>query len=171
MKKVLKSQRGFSLVELIVVIAIMALLTTAGIIGVGMISGKPAQECAKKMEGMLEKNRTTCMGKVSAYIEIYQKNGAWYARETVDSGIEKETRDPVRLCNSGVSIVDSKHGVEITNCKVEFKRSDGSLKCYSINDGAAVYDSDNFSFEIKKASKTYVVEIERVTGRITMKKL
>ena len=50
MNKLNRDQRGFSMVELIIVIAIMSIM--AGVVGYGfsLTNGKPAEECAKKTD-------------------------------------------------------------------------------------------------------------------------
>lgn len=72
MKK--KDNRGVSLVELIIVIAIMSIIIGMTGYGLSLVSNKPVDECAKKIEMALNRNRTNAMGKKEAYIEFYLDN-------------------------------------------------------------------------------------------------
>ena len=70
----MKQNKGYSLIELVVVIAIMMVL--AGVIGlqINMIYGFYAKECAKNLEAQLNKVQITNMSKKITEMEIYKKN-------------------------------------------------------------------------------------------------
>jgi prepilin-type N-terminal cleavage/methylation domain-containing protein len=59
------NNKGFSLVELIVVISIMAVMVGFVSIGTGILSGKRAKEARDKLLSSLENVRTQTMGKDS----------------------------------------------------------------------------------------------------------
>jgi len=56
------SDRGFTLVEMLVVIAIMAILMTAGAIGIGSMGGKGVTSGVASAESMFEEARTMAVG-------------------------------------------------------------------------------------------------------------
>ena len=60
------NNRGFSLVELIVVVAIGAILIGASILSIASISGTAAKQCARNIESILNKTKVTTMGKDTA---------------------------------------------------------------------------------------------------------
>ncbi|MCM1089691.1 MAG: type II secretion system GspH family protein [Butyrivibrio sp.] len=62
-----QDNRGMSLVELTIVVAIIAVVSAVGIMSFNAMSGKPAQQCAQKLVYSLEKHRTTSASKVGAY--------------------------------------------------------------------------------------------------------
>ena len=64
-----QENKGFSLVELIVVIAIMTILTGLISAGIGMAVSKPADECIDKFKASLQSIRVTSMRKIDAHIE------------------------------------------------------------------------------------------------------
>lgn len=80
-----KDNRGFSLVEMVVIIAIIAIL--GGVVGYGLnlVSGKPVTQCARQMQILLEQNRTVAMGKESCYVVIYKTSEGIIAEEFVNN--------------------------------------------------------------------------------------
>ncbi len=70
-----KDNRGFSLVEIIVVVAIMSVLVGLVGMGVGMLGNKPAQECAKKMTSTLQRTQRVAAGRSYNQVTI-TRNGS-----------------------------------------------------------------------------------------------
>lgn len=58
-----EDNKGFSLVELIVVVAIMAILATIMAVNIGRLSGYRAKECRGKVISSLENGRTMALSK------------------------------------------------------------------------------------------------------------
>ena len=86
-----KNNLGMSLVEIIIVIAILAVAAGTLGLGIGMITGKPAEKCAKKLNAIMNNNRMTTMGKLSARLEIYiDAEGYICVDEIVDTAGEGE---------------------------------------------------------------------------------
>ena len=68
MRKV--DNRGISLVEIMVTVAIMGVVAAVGLWSLNTVSGRPAQQCAQKVIYSLERHRTTAMGKSEAYYKL-----------------------------------------------------------------------------------------------------
>ena len=95
-----KNNGGFSLVELIVVIAISVVLIGAATISIRSVMGVEVKQCARNIESIINKTRVTTMGKDSAVLEIYKdaSDGAYYYKTTINgtvSGFKKTA--PKRL--------------------------------------------------------------------------
>lgn len=67
-----KDNRGITFVELVIVVAIMSILVGAASYGLGLINGKPAEECAQKIVFSLEQSRTKAMGKHLVTYRLYK---------------------------------------------------------------------------------------------------
>lgn len=164
-KKKLGNQ-GFSLVELIVVMALIIILGSATVYGLTFLASKPVEECARKIEIGLQGNRNSAMGKLTAHISFYMDGDDVYISETLDTST-KQT-----LIASGVEVYyiyksNPTNRVTLGNSanplKVEFDRSSGSLK-------PRPGTTDDFlqSIIVKRGSKELTVTIERLTGRVTI---
>lgn len=174
MKK--KDNRGMSLVEIILVIGLMGII--AGMTGYGLtlISKKPVQECAKKVEIALNQNRTNSMGKKVAYLEFYMtasdSSGRAAFREYSQSARESDVRegDETIIGAAGVKLrfvyknaagAESEVTMGTGHIKVSFKRDSGSL----VEEGGLVLDR----IEIyKDAAYVETVSIDKLTGKVTL---
>lgn len=79
----MKKNEGFSLVELIVVIAILAVLGAGAVMGVGMLGGWQVKECVSLLDGGLNETRTEALSKQTAYLTIScDENGSYYMEVT-----------------------------------------------------------------------------------------
>ncbi len=161
-----KDNRGISLVELIVVVAIMAVLTAAISLGVSTFTSKHATQCAKNMQISLNRNRLNSMGKKHAYIAFMQTADGVYMVERFDSDAytEDEDRleasatdaDAIKIGKAGLEV--KVNGVDLLDNTeyIEFNRSDGSLKSPSA-----------LEIVVKKGSiKTCTINVEPLTGKV-----
>ena len=161
--------RGISLVELIVVISIMVIIAGAISIGYGVVSTKPATECAEKIQIALNRSRITTMGKLNGYIRIY-KNDAGYVlmTETYDS----ETTSPTVLTKKAVTVKYGDSELGESGLIISFRRSDGRLELFKFEDTSLAYedvkDMEYVEFEVSKGSRTYAVRIQPITGKVTL---
>ena len=121
--------------EVMVVVAILAVLGGVGIWGVGAMTGKPAQQCAQKIMYSLERHRMTAMGKVSAKYELYEKDRKVYLKEYVGNDPEHpENLSVTQDKEIGAVGVEVKYklgsGDELKDLPLtlEFDRSSGSFK-------------------------------------------
>lgn len=172
-----QDNRGMSLVEIIIVVAIMS--TMIGVVGFGinLISGRPAEECAQKLTSALQHARTITMGKNTTSITIFMNaEGQIVAREEsvrildMDGNIATDVRVSV-VGESGVSItfefeegpsVDLAAGTELY---LEFDRESGALDTTQVN-GAPRAKCNRIT--ITRADKTRYILIDLVTGKVSI---
>ena len=175
MKKLNNDNRGFSLVEVIIVVAIMSIMI--GVIGYGwsLTSGKPAEECAKKLSAAISHGRTATMGKYRNVITVEKgTDGRLKVTELTTISVHDDGTDNETSMRS--SVVGAK---DVT---VEYKIGTGIYT--PLNDGESIqlrYDSGSGAmkktasgntdyytgFRISKAGKVWYVKMETLTGKVT----
>lgn len=79
----MKDNKGFSLIELIIVLAIMAVLANAMFYSYTLLSGQYARECANDLSTALEKEKNyalTRSASVDCYLELVKDKKSYYVR-------------------------------------------------------------------------------------------
>lgn len=174
-----KDHRGLSLIEIVIVVAIMAILAGSVGIGVGMVLRKPADECASKLQSALQSNRMTAMGKVDARLEIYIEDGYIYIREIITSEVTPGHLDTqkteTRIGDRGVELyyvlsnnrTTPIHLSEGNPLILSFNRSNGGFNDLADMDSslANVYCEKIY---INKGNRTQVLTLTRLTGKVSV---
>lgn len=168
---------GMSLVELIVVLAIVSVVGTGLVIGVNATSGKAAEECAAKLESAFAGTRTTALGKIGASGTVrVETDGIWYI-ETIESagpsGVETSEKK-TRIGDDTVSVkykitgkteyIDLLSGNEL---RLKFNRSNGSFGDLSYM-GSAQTGKYAEEIVVSKAGKEYRLALYHLTGKAVM---
>ena len=79
----MKEDKGFSLVELVIVVAIMAVMGGFFFLGFGLLSGQHARECANDLSAALSKEKNYALTRsamIDCYMELVCESGAYYVR-------------------------------------------------------------------------------------------
>jgi prepilin-type N-terminal cleavage/methylation domain-containing protein len=167
------NNRGFSLVELIVVIAVIVVLAGAVISLTGLMNGRQAKKAREQLFSRMDSVRTMTMGKrnTTAKIEIKGSNYVLTVTSTV-SGTDPQTTEytiadskKVTLYYSRIS--DGTKRTEITSTApvtIEFDRASGALKADGTeDDGSPSYIRYIYAVQ---GSKEYGIKIYPETGKI-----
>ncbi len=91
-----KNNKGFSLVEIVVVIAITAIITTGSIIGLSMLKGLKASKCCEMLTYALREVKTEQMGRDSVKLLLKADSDAYiatkvsYAYKVVGDELKKD---------------------------------------------------------------------------------
>ena len=152
--------------EIIIVVAIIAVLGGVMTVGLSVLTSKPVEECTRKLQIALEGNRTTTMGKLSAELYLYvNSEGDIMMKEVID-GSSKVTQ----IGESSVTVQYQLKGGTLTSLpsessalRIVFDRSKGSLKPQT--DGGSDYVE---KFVISRGDKKQEVKIEWLTGRVSV---
>lgn len=179
-----RDNRGMSLVELIIVMAIMAVLASAVSIGVNLVTNKAADKCATQLKASVQSARVTTMGKFRVYLKISMDvNGNGLCIEeyvwSTDSTKEEDCTKSVNYTGDANVKVEFKlsgseeyytlgNGVgEIPYLYIEFDRSSGALKRLPNDMGDL---AGNYCTEIKisRGSRERKIYFAYLTGKVTM---
>lgn len=157
----MKDNKGYSLVELIAVITIIILLSSIGIIGVTLGSGKPAGECISNLKVMVINDRTMAMGKYKTELTITADATGVYATEQVWTDATNSDTTTKQIGKKGVELAYSADGTTYSaiptgGIKMEFDRASGALKS----------PTNDMYFKATKAGYDYKMTIFHFTGKI-----
>ena len=168
MKNVVKNRNsGFSLVELVVVMAIIVIIGGAMFTGLKLLTSRPVDECAKKIQIALEGNRNTTMGKFSSSLVFSEDaNGVW-----LEEYINNSSQGKIQIGQSGVTVLyktqengvgaATEYNLKTTPVTISFNRSNGSLNDQG---NGTTYVT---SFVVSRGDvRTLTVTIDRLTGRV-----
>lgn len=121
-----QNQKGFSLVELIVVIAIMAVLGTVGVLSFATVTGRQVTSCAKELESYIGQTRIQALSRKKAELKIFTRSDGVYVNLSVEGRDIKIGRSGLQVrytTNTGASVELSE-----TECLVlTFDRSSGAF--------------------------------------------
>jgi prepilin-type N-terminal cleavage/methylation domain-containing protein len=163
---------GYSLVELIIVIAIIALLAVTLMFSVAMIFSANAKTCANALQSAISDCKVTTMGKADAYLEIYRgSDDNIYAKMYVkESGATDYTeQEPEKIGGKRVTVTcipegAGGSGTELTDggtsVTIRFDRASGSF--------AAADYANCAGFEIQGGSKHYKLTMTKLTGKTAL---
>ena len=161
-----KNNKGFSLVELIVIIAIMAVLTTSIITYIGMIGTAEAKRCANGLSTGLSQTKVCAMSRSKASMIVYSDDTGVYLK-TVQGNAERVekigkagTKVEYRTVRNSDAFVPV-GTTEANGVKIEFDRASGACKKMA----SGVYCH---GFKVTCGKTTYIVNLEPLTGKATI---
>lgn len=169
---------GFSLIELVVVIAVMVIVAGIGVTWIGNISGYRARECAGKVASSLNGAKVKSLSKQKntgdAYWELKKgSDGKYYVStyypEYSGGGytLVEETAKVGRTSNLKVTYtdVDGVHEVDSANTlKLCYDRSTGAL--YEGSSGSVDKSKNISAIHVSNGSRSYKIEIVAKTGKV-----
>lgn len=164
-----KNNGGFSLVELIVVIAISVVLIGAATISIRSVMGVEVKQCARNIESIINKTRVTTMGKSSAVLEIKKESsdGAYYyiLTETDGKGNTKTSKEKI-----GKSRIDVYYSMKDDySDKTQLSVSDKIVLQFDRSSGAQKPDANGKCCSriwIQKNNTEKVITIYKETGKV-----
>lgn len=93
----MKRNEGFSLIELIVVLAILAVLSTAAVMGIGMVSGWRINQCVSLLDSGLKETRMNALSRETAYLIVSCDTDGNYYMEQNKHTKEKLAGNKIRI--------------------------------------------------------------------------
>ncbi|MDE7428119.1 MAG: prepilin-type N-terminal cleavage/methylation domain-containing protein [Lachnospiraceae bacterium] len=165
-KRYLKDNKGYSLIELVIVIAIIALIISTVFYSLVMVFSANAKSCANDIQRAIADCKVTTMGKSSAYMELYRDTDQnvytrMYVRDSSGTYVPSE---PQQVGSSRVYVAYiPKDGAETeltAGDKIEiwFDRASGGFT----EDGSGnIYEM----LRVQGGSKNYKIVLTKLTGK------
>ena len=160
--------KGFSLIELIVAIAIMAILTGIAAMSYSNLSGAKVSKCAKELYSSIENVRASTMGKDSVILTLRRDSSGKYYADTITTSDGTTITSTEEIGSKKVTVnytyYDSTtvHSLEADDSiTISFDRGSGALKADS---------SGNYlkSMEITGRGKEYTITFYKNTGNVEL---
>lgn len=178
-RKVLNGRRkinnsGYSIVELIIVIAIMAVIIATVSFSINLIFSANARGCANALERAIADCKVTTMGKNDAYLRIYRDTdeNVYAQMFIIDRSGNEVPQDPEKLGGrrvrvgylpSGASAGDEPTEITgSTTVEIRFDRASGSF-VKANHDACATFD-------IRGGRRHYLVEMIQLTGKVQVER-
>ena len=171
------NNKGFSLVEVLIVIAMTAILGSVTVLSFSTLDTARAKKASAKIKGQLNLIRTTTMNKSGdTALKIYKDSkGVYYVQQgtattpSVSDFTEATGVDPRELGGKmRLTYTDSLSGGETEigtdGLVLKFKKDDGSL----FNQDGSEATKGTFTITVydKKNTKRGTVEIKKTTGNV-----
>lgn len=173
-----QNNKGLSLVEIIIVVAIMSALTGIMSIGLSSVVSKPAEECANKMVSVLRNAKITTMGKQSITIDVSQDSAGdkIMIAETITSANGSVKTDNFKVGNTGISVkFTTKSGAEydlstVDHLRLSFNRSTGGFNMAEFTvEGSSTAVTDYVKeIVVNKGKKTCSIKLAYLTGKVSI---
>lgn len=150
-----QDQKGFSLIELIVVIAIMGVLTgTVALLSFSTVSRQNVRNCVSEIEAQLDQTKTYAMSRKQALIYLWSDSNGVYAQMAVTNNAAGAALENEPLRTVG------KSGIKLT-----YKDSAGNIHNTSSADKLMLtFDRSSGAFEKDAATGLYCSEIILESG-------
>ncbi|MGO5305946.1 pilus assembly FimT family protein [Agathobacter sp. LCP21S3_B2] len=175
---------GFSLVELIVVIAIMAVLTGIASMSLASVMGVSVKQCARDIQSAANQTRVSTLGKDEVIMTITKGNKAksseaYYCTIVTKDGLGKtiENEEKIGKSNLGITYVlsDSKGNKtsDITlddthSLTIKFNRGTGAMAPCMKSDGSSGGDYYCMQIKVKKNSTEKIISFYPETGKVSL---
>lgn len=162
-----KNNKGFSLVELVVVIAIMVVLVGGTITYIGSYGSSKVKKCAKELESHLTQTKVCAMTRTQANMTLYADSTGVYVKT-----VEGSNTDTSKIGDSGISVSYRNVRGSSTYISVGTMESSGILITFDRASGALKKMADGnycYGFKIDNGSHTYYVDIEPLTGKTSIR--
>ncbi len=154
-----ENNKGISIVEIIIVIAIISILATTMLLSTNIATKKHVNSCALKIASAVEQTRNLALGKQGASIEIWHPPGDDVYLQMYVNGQPYGGLASVGRPTLTVSITKNGVATELgaTHEVINFSRSNGS-----VTDVPAVT-----KITVTNGARVYEVNIDPYTGRVT----
>lgn len=164
----MKRNQGFSLIELIVVVAVMAILMTVGAVSFSVITSQRVKSSANETRSILQSAQTVAMSKDNCFVQFKQDSEgdieiASYSSESVQLD-DLLVSDNIEVTLT-IGTDEVKIGTTTSEYRLRYVRESGAFNTV-LKDGA---DTGKYCTKISFSNGRRTVELElaTLTGKIS----
>ncbi len=173
MRRMEKNNSGFSIVELIIVIAIIAAVVTTAALSVGLVFSANARTCSNDIMGAIAECKIATMsaGRGNVRLLLYRDDtGTIFSElQTMESGSWTTGSDGAekigaRRCMVGTTDGGDDLPLRDNAWEIYFNRSSGAF-LENLDSGATA--TNVWEIYVRGGSKNYHIHLEKLTGKTT----
>lgn len=176
-----KKNGGYSVVEIVIVIAIMAVLTGGLFFSVNMVFGANAKTCANDLRAAIAQNKVNAMGKSESKVIIERdaSNNCIYATQVI--GTFNRSTGMLEWNNEGPSPTAKREKISNARVYVEFIAKDGTNDVLDPGESVEIcFDRSTGSFKANDAGiiyseilveggrRSFTVVLTELTGKVSV---
>lgn len=172
-KPLRKLNSGMTLVELLVALAIIAIMTAVAVIGIGILSSGDSKKASGALRNALSEVRTSTLSIEASWEAVIRNNDGKYEAVILRDGSETEVYELGKRID--ITFFDSKAAVEHTlndgdEIAVKFSKSSGSVSSITYQDNEFAMEGSSLTFLVNSSTKgEYEVVLWYATGKVTGK--
>lgn len=180
-QQLVKNNKGYSLVELIIVVAIITIIGGTVAYSISLIFSADAKGCAHSLASALADTKVNAMGRDGAYMELKRDDsGDIWVTQWVKKSTWMESGNPQKIGTRRISVFYFAEGTDVgsfdpsagselangTTIYLSFDRSTGAyIETFKLKDGTQVSGSFYDGFEVIGGSKDYLIDLNKLTGK------
>lgn len=157
---------GYSIIELIIVLAIIAIIISTVFYSIILVFSANAKSCANNLQRSIGECKVTTMGKSAAYMELYRDadQNVYTRMYVMDSGGSYVPSEPQKVGTSRVYVAYTPEGGAETELlagdkiEIRFDRASGG---FEEDASGNIYEK----LHVQGGSKKYEIVLTKLTGK------
>lgn len=152
---------GFTLIEMIIILAILAIVSTGTIISISRIGYANTVKAAKNIDSAMDKIRLDTMTKKEKqYLYLYNRDGVLYMKISSDAAERDEDLD----ADTGTRLA-SKVSLFYISDSTSVELSDGDAICIHFMRSSGAFSTDYEYLRLEGSGKIATIQCVKETGK------
>ena len=155
-----KDQKGFTLVEVVVVAALIMILATFSLNMMGRFRYAKSEQVVESISSALSKHQLNCMSKGKSYLHIYKLNNEYYIKVSSSNSSTVEDENGYSIGSHNVikkMVKDAAAATEITGT--------GQLILSYNKDGSFDFVGDDLTEILVTGANEFKIKLNKSTGK------